>query len=53
MEPGGACVRVRFDEPAFAPAPGQALVAYVDDAVLCGGTMLADARSEEAGGEAP
>ena len=30
---------VTFDEPVFAPAPGQALVAYVDDAVLCGGTI--------------
>ena len=30
---------VVFDEPVFAPAPGQALVAYVDDAVLCGGTI--------------
>jgi tRNA-specific 2-thiouridylase len=34
-------VEVRFAEPAFAPAPGQALVAYVGDAVLCGGTLAA------------
>ena len=34
-----ARVEVVFDEPAFAPAPGQALVAYVGDAVLCGGTL--------------
>ena len=32
-------LQVQFDEPVFAPAPGQALVAYVDDAVLCGGTI--------------
>ena len=31
---------VRFDEPVFAPAPGQALVAYRGDAVLCGGPIL-------------
>lgn len=30
---------VTFDEDVFAPAPGQALVAYVGDAVLCGGTI--------------
>jgi tRNA-specific 2-thiouridylase len=31
---------VEFDAPAFAPAPGQALVAYRGDAVLCGGPIL-------------
>lgn len=35
---------VRFDEPVFAPAPGQALVAYRGDAVLCGGPILAERR---------
>ncbi len=35
--------RVRFDEPVFAPAPGQALVAYRGDAVLCGGPILPEA----------
>ncbi|HVG93321.1 MAG TPA: tRNA 2-thiouridine(34) synthase MnmA [Planctomycetota bacterium] len=32
--------RVDVDEPVFAPAPGQALVAYRDEAVLCGGEIL-------------
>jgi tRNA-specific 2-thiouridylase len=32
--------RVALDGPAFAPAPGQALVAYRGDAVLCGGPIL-------------
>jgi tRNA-specific 2-thiouridylase len=32
-------VRVTFDAPVFAPAPGQALVAWVGEAVLCGGTI--------------
>jgi len=31
--------RVRFDTPVFAPAAGQALVAYVGGAVLVGGTV--------------
>ncbi len=35
-------VCVCFDEPVFAPAPGQALVAYVGEAVLCGGTIAAE-----------
>ncbi len=35
---------VRFEEPVFAPAPGQALVAYRGEAVLCGGPILAGAR---------
>jgi len=44
-------VRVEFEEPAFAPAPGQALVAYVGDAVLCGGTLGATTtRSGRAAG---
>jgi len=30
---------VEFAEPVFAPAPGQALVAYRGEAVLCGGTI--------------
>jgi tRNA-specific 2-thiouridylase len=32
---------LEFDEPVFAPAPGQAAVAYLDDAVLCGGPIRA------------
>ena len=32
-------VSIVFDEPAFAPAPGQAVVVYVGDAVLCGGVV--------------
>lgn len=32
-------VRVDLERPVFAPAPGQALVAYEDDAVLCGATI--------------
>jgi tRNA-specific 2-thiouridylase len=35
----GARVRVRFDEPQFAPAPGQAVVFWQDDRVLGGGTI--------------
>jgi len=35
----GGRVEVVFDEDAFAPAPGQALVAYLEEAVLCGGTI--------------
>ena len=31
--------RIEFDKPVFAPAPGQAVVAYVGDAVLCGGVL--------------
>lgn len=38
--PDGAGL-VTFDEPVFAPAPGQALVAYRGDAVLCGAPMAA------------
>lgn len=37
---GGDVGRVEFDEPVFAPAPGQALVAYRDDAVLCGAPIV-------------
>jgi tRNA-specific 2-thiouridylase len=37
----GGAVRVAFDEPVFALTPGQALVAYAGDAVLCGGTIHA------------
>jgi tRNA-specific 2-thiouridylase len=37
----GARARVDFREPVFAPASGQALVAYVGEAVLCGGTIEA------------
>ena len=43
-------LEVRFRGPVFAPAPGQALVAYLDDgAVLCGGTI---ARGPAGGAEA-
>lgn len=35
--------RVVFDEPVFAPAPGQALVAYVGDAVLAGAPIVRSA----------
>ncbi len=35
----GGGLQVSFDAPVFAPAPGQALVAYRDDAVLCGGVI--------------
>lgn len=37
LEGGG--IAVRFGEPVFALTPGQALVAYVGEAVLCGGTI--------------
>jgi tRNA-specific 2-thiouridylase len=40
---GGGRARVEFDPPAFAPAPGQALVAYRDDAVWFGATIAAEA----------
>jgi tRNA-specific 2-thiouridylase len=42
--------RVTFDAPVFAPAPGQALVAYVGDAVLAGAPIVrsaADAPSND------
>lgn len=39
MAEGADGFRVRFDAPVFAPAPGQAIVAYVGDAVLAGGTI--------------
>lgn len=50
---GGGEVEVLFDEPAFAPAPGQALVAYVGDAVLCGGILGRARTGREAGRDAP
>jgi tRNA-specific 2-thiouridylase len=38
VRPGaGDTLEVRFDEPQFAVAPGQAVVCYDGDAVLCGG----------------
>ena len=40
-------VAVVFDAPVFAPAPGQALVAYDGDAVLCGGTIVPPRLSVE------
>ena len=30
-------IEVQFDEPQFAVAPGQAVVCYDDEAVMCGG----------------
>lgn len=39
VETGGRGV-VTFDDPIFAPAPGQALVAYRDDAVLAGAPIV-------------
>ena len=42
---GGGRFHVHFVEPVFAPTPGQALVAYVGEAVLCGGTMTKAPRS--------
>lgn len=38
-------VRVCFSPPVFAPTPGQALVAYRGEAVLCGGTIQWPART--------
>ncbi len=32
-------IRAVFDRPVFAPAPGQALVAWSDEDVVCGGTI--------------
>lgn len=37
---GGRGVELTFDAPVFAPARGQALVAYQDDDVLCGGVIV-------------
>ena len=34
-----AAFEVRFEEPVFALTPGQALVAYEGDRVVCGGTI--------------
>lgn len=34
--------RAIFDEPIIRPAPGQSLVAYSNEAVLCGGTIVDD-----------
>ncbi len=36
---GSGAARVRFEAPVFAPAPGQALVAYAGEAVLAGGVL--------------
>jgi len=35
--PTDGSIEVQFDEPQFAVAPGQAVVCYHDDAVICGG----------------
>jgi tRNA-specific 2-thiouridylase len=40
---GAGTAEVAFRDPVFAPAPGQALVAYRDGAVLCGGVIRAAA----------
>jgi len=45
VAPDGAGV-VDFDAPVFAPAPGQALVAYVGDAVLAGAPILDAPRGD-------
>ena len=37
LEGGGA--RITFAQPVFAAAPGQAIVAWHEDAVLCGGPI--------------
>jgi tRNA-specific 2-thiouridylase len=37
---GAGCVRVDFDEPVRAPAPGQALVLYDDDGFVLGGGWI-------------
>lgn len=55
--PGGAA-EVRFEEPVFAPARGQALVAYIEEQmVLCGGRILtatdAPTRAARGASEAP
>ena len=34
-------LRVRFDEPQYAPTPGQSVVFFLHDAVLGGGVMMA------------
>jgi tRNA-specific 2-thiouridylase len=38
---------VVFDEPVFAPAPGQALVAYAGEAVLCGAPIQSSSATAE------
>lgn len=40
IEPDGAHLRVRFDEPVFAPAPGQAAVLYDGDVIVGGGRIV-------------
>lgn len=40
MDPPGEGIRVEFDEPVFAPAPGQSCVLYEGDAVVAGGIIL-------------
>lgn len=39
-------LNVRFDEPQFAVAPGQAVVCYDGDAVICGGWIKEACKSE-------
>jgi tRNA-specific 2-thiouridylase len=40
---GHGRARVDLEQPVFAAAPGQAAVAWVGEAVLCGGTIAATA----------
>jgi tRNA-specific 2-thiouridylase len=40
---GGGTAEVEFEAPAFAPAPGQLLVAYGDEGVLCAGVIESSA----------
>lgn len=48
----GGGVQVRFEENVFALTPGQALVAYDGDAVLCGGTIESAGPAGDATGGA-
>lgn len=51
---GPTAVRVRWPEPVFALTPGQALVAYRGEAVLCGGSIRAvGAEADGAQADAP
>ena len=40
ITPEGENISVEFNEPQWAPAPGQSVVFYIDDIVLGGGIIL-------------
>jgi tRNA-specific 2-thiouridylase len=50
---GPGCARVEFAEPVFAVAPGQALVAWRGEALLCGGPVVRPLPAGAAVGSSP